>query len=103
MSAIREKHKAKRAVEHSRDSNDLAKYKRLKNRLKTVIHAAKLNYFEELLQQSHKSSYVSEKLWSQVNDVIGRRKDHKSSICEIQNLSLDRITDFFRTITTYFW
>ena len=81
MLAIREKHKAKQEAECSGNPDDLTRYKCLKNKLKTVICTAKLSYLQELLQQSRKSSHLSAKLWSQVNDVIAWRKNYKSSIC----------------------
>ena len=70
LSAIGEKQKAKCTAEKSGKDDDVARYKRLKNALKTTIRSAKLNYLNILLQQSQKLPHLAAKLWSQVNDII---------------------------------
>ena len=96
LAAICEKNKAKRIAEHSGDAGNITRYKRLKNRLKSDVRAAKLTYLSSLLQQSRKSPHLSARLWSEVNEVIGRRKSRESVID--MNLSLDSINDFFCNI-----
>ena len=54
-----------------RYSDDVLRYKRLKNCLKSDVRSAKLKYLTSLLQQSWRSSHLSAKLWSEVSEVIG--------------------------------
>ena len=94
MSAIKEKQRAKRAAERSGGSESVALYKQLKNKLKTT---AKLHCLQVLLQQSHKCSHLAAKLWSQIDDMIGRRCRNVASSVDA-DLSLESINDFFRTV-----
>ena len=96
LSAISAKHKAKRIAECTHDPGDVDHYKSIKNSLKTMIRAAKLEYVRSLLTHSYRSPKFAATLWSEVNEIIRRRQSHKSSLCS--DLSLESINDFFRTV-----
>ena len=59
-----------------------------------AVHSAKLEYLQSLLNHARDAPQFAAVLWSQVNDIIGRRKQHKSPL----NPGLDDINNFFRTV-----
>ena len=62
LCSIKEKDKAKRRAEHTKDPDDLVRYKKLKNQLKSTICQSKLSCFASLLKQSHKSPQLTARL-----------------------------------------
>jgi len=97
MSAIRKKQQTKQVAEHFRSSEAIALYKRLKNKLKATIQSVKLHCLQTLLQQSCKCSHLVSKLWSQINDAIGRQRYNVVSSVNAEH-SLDGLNHFFRTV-----
>ena len=94
MAAIHKKHKAKHVAEKTGDAADFLKYRERKNSLKLMVRSAKLAYLQGLPERSYKFSHIAVKLWSQVNEVIGRQ--HVSKLTNVGgNLSLDKINSFF--------
>ena len=71
LSAISAKHKVKCNAEHTHDPGDVDHYKSIKNSLKAMIRAAKLEYVRSLLTHSHCSPKFAAALWSEVNEIIG--------------------------------
>ena len=76
LQAIKEKNKAKRHAALTNSIVDIMLYRKLKNKLKTSIHEAKLHYLTALLNQSRSNPYLSCNLWKSVNDIIGRPKSY---------------------------
>ena len=74
LCAIKDKNKAKRRAVKINSADDIALYKKLKSKLKTSIHEAKLHYLTVLLKESKSDLYLSSKLWNSVNNIIGRSK-----------------------------
>ena len=64
LSAIKIKKLAKRKAEASHDSNDVAVYKEIKNRLKVLVREAKLAYLQTLLYNTKKDPTSSAHLWA---------------------------------------
>ena len=96
LSAISAKHKVKCNAESTYDPGDVYHYKSIKNSLKTMIRAAKLECIRSLLTRSHHSPKFAATLWSEVKEIIGWCQSHKSSLCS--DLSLESINDFFCTV-----
>ena len=71
LCAISAKHKAKSIAECTHDPGDVDHYKSIKNSLKTMIRAAKLEYVRSLLTRSRRSPKFAATLWSEVNEIIG--------------------------------
>ena len=91
--AIQTKYKAKRVAERTCDSVNIARYKTIKNSLKMVVRSAKLEYLQSLLNHARGTPQFAAALWSQVNDIVGCRKQQKSSLDPA--LSMDGINNFF--------
>jgi len=53
---------------------DIGVYKKLKNKLKSSVHEAKLHYLQSLLEKSKCDPHSFHDLWLDVNNIIGRRK-----------------------------
>ena len=45
-----------------------------------AVRSAKLEYLQSLLNHARGAPQFAAVLWSQVNDIIGRRKQHKSPL-----------------------
>ena len=58
-----------------------------------LVCSAKLEYLQSLLNRARGAPQFAAALWSQVNDIVGRRKQQKSSLDPA--LSLDDINNFF--------
>ena len=95
LRAIKEKNKAKRHAALTNSIVDIVSYRRLKNKLKTSIHEAKLHYLTALLKESKSNPYLSRNLWKNVNDIIGRPKSYQDGIGLGTKLSLDAVNEFF--------
>ena len=67
-------------------------YRKLKNKLKTSIHGAKLHYLTDLLKKSRSNPHQSRNLWSSVNDIIGKSSYQDGSSTK---LPLDAVNEFF--------
>ena len=96
LEAIRKKQQAKRKAELSGDSNDLMKYKQLKNYLKICTRQAKLSYIQQLISEARRAPHLSGQLWAGVNSVLGRHQRKQASVDT--SLSLDSVNAFFRSI-----
>ena len=59
---LRKKDKAKRRAEHTKDPDDLVRYKKLRNQLKSTICQSKLSCLSSLLKQSRKSPQLAARL-----------------------------------------
>lgn len=71
-SAIKQKMQAKQRADSTMNDADITLYKKMKNQLKYHIHEAKLSYLKQLLLQTKHNLHSAAKLWSGVNNVIGR-------------------------------
>ena len=91
MSTIQTKYKVKRVAEHTCDPVDIVHYKTIKN-LKMAVHSAKLEYLQSLLNHARGTPQFAAALWPQVNDIVGRKKQHKSPLDLA--LSLDDINNY---------
>ena len=75
---------------------DIGVYKKLKNKLKSSVHEAKLHYLQSLLEKSKCDPHSFHDLWLDVNNIIGRRK---SSVGATNfNVSPDSLNNFFTTV-----
>ena len=65
-----------------------------------MIRQAKIDYLQSIMVQSKSSPKSSPKraadLWSRVNNIIGRSKEHKSVVCE--TLPLDSLNEYFQRV-----
>ena len=93
---IKLKNKAKRKFDRSGDSGDKLIFQKLKNDLKATVRQAKIDYLQSIMLQSKSSFKRTADLWSRVNNIIGRLKEHKSVVCD--SLSLDSLNDYFQTV-----
>ena len=93
LTAIKNKHSAKRRATKSHDPKDIAYYKFLKNKLKVSIREAKLSYLNSLLQKSKSNPSTAGDLWSGLNMLIGRQRRKCDGIDS--ELSLDFMNNFF--------
>ena len=105
LKAIKEKQRAKRRASKTHHPDDISVYKKLKNKLKSSMHEAKLHYLQSLLEKSKCDPHSFHDLWSSVNDIIRRRKP--STNPTNFNASPDSlnstvaVTDEHRTATEY--
>ena len=58
LQTIKEKNKAKRRAANATSTVNIALYKKLKNKLKTTVHEAKLHYLTVLLKKSKYNSHL---------------------------------------------
>ena len=93
LQAIKEKDKAMRRAAKTKDTADIVLYRKLKNKLKTSIHEAKLHYLTVLLKKSKSNPHLSSSLWNSVNNIIGRSKPYQNGIGS--NVSLESVNEFF--------
>jgi len=63
LKAIKEKQCAKHHVSKTHYPNDISVYKKLKNKLKSSIHEAKLHYLQSLLENSKCDPHSFHDLW----------------------------------------
>ena len=84
---------AKRRAAKTNDAADIVLYRKLKNKLKTSIHEAKLHYLTVLLKKSKSNPHLSSCLWNSVNNIIGRSKPYQNGISS--NISLESVNEFF--------
>ena len=96
LSKIHAKNKAKRHAEHSKDPSDIFQYKVVKNKLKSAIRSAKLEYLRSLLSRAHQAPRFAATLWSEINDIVGHPKKQPPVLDS--RLSLNEINQFFRTV-----
>ena len=89
LSKIYAKNKAKRLAEHSKDPSDISQYKTVKNKLKSAIRSAKLDYLRSLLCRARHTPQFAADLWSEINDTVGHPK--KQAPVLDSRLSLDDI------------
>ena len=66
LCAIKVNDKVKSKAEHTKDPDDIASYKKIKNQLKSSIHQAKLACLISLLKQLRKSPQLSARLRSEI-------------------------------------
>ena len=71
----------------------ISHYKSTKNKLKSAIRSAKLNYLRSLLSRARQAPRFAATLWSEVNDMVGRAK-RQTPVLD-SRLSLDDINQFF--------
>ena len=90
---IKVKQHAQRRAARTHHRDDIAVYKKLKNKLKSSIHEAKLQYLRLLLEKSKSDPHD---LWSGVNDIIERCKSPTSA--KNADLSPDLLNNFFSTV-----
>ena len=67
-----------------------------KNKLKSAIRSAKLDYLRSLLCRARHTPRFAADLWSEINDTVGCPK--KPAPVLDSRLSLDDINRFFRTV-----
>ena len=78
------------------DSNGKLIFQKLKNDFKATVRQTKINYLQSIVLQSKSSPKRAADLWSRVNNIISRPKEHKSVVCD--SLSLDSLNDYFQTV-----
>ena len=93
LTAIKHKLRAKRQAESTGSDADISYYKQLKNRLKLLVHEAKISYLNQLLLRSNKDPHHSAELWLGINNILGRYHFRQNSIDA--TLSLNDINSFF--------
>ena len=93
---ITSKNKAKRQADKSGDANDRRHFQRLKNKLKTHIRQAKVEYLQTLMLRSRTNSARAADVWSHVNTVFGRNS-HKRTV-SMDSPALNSINNHFQTV-----
>ena len=96
FTAIKHKWRAKRQAESTGLDADISYYKQLKNRLKVLVHEAKISYLNQLLLRSKKDPQHSAELWLGINNILGQYHFRQNSIDA--TLSLNDINSFFCTV-----
>ena len=92
---IKDKCKARHLVQRTGDDNDWSTYRRLKNQLKATVRQAKVDYLLCAVRQSKQCVKKAAYVWSCVNNIIGRGSPPSVAL---NNVSLNSINDFFRTV-----
>ena len=93
---ITSKNKTKCQADRSSNLDDRHYFQQLKNKLKTSIRQAKVDYLQMLMQRSRSNLAHAADVWSHVSVVFGRNT--QSHIAPMDSPALNSINDHFQTV-----
>jgi len=83
-------------AEKTNSDEDLGTYRRHKNKLKSMVRQAKIDYLRSSISRARSSPRMAAQMWSHINSVIGRPYQKQAGVTPLA--SLDSINEFFQTV-----
>ena len=85
-------------AEKTNSDEDLGTYRRHKNKLKSMVCQAKVDYLRSSISRTRSSPRMAAQMWSHINSVIGRPYQKQAGVTPLA--SLDSINEFFPQFLT---